>query len=297
MKEPTCSLSTNSAQKELQPHGTSEFPCAAYASTLGNLPADAVPWHWHEEIEVIFLQTGTMKLQIPGKEYYFHAGSLVILNANLLHYIIGHPHCQIQSLVFSPFLITGNSSTIFYKKYLHPLLSCTQFTFLHDTKPEHCRAFQNAFSAFEQQAFAFEFTVREQLTALLLSCFQTLEPQLYAVQPSKSTDTLRIEKMLEFIQSHYQEPIHLNEISQAANLGERECLRCFHRTIQESPIQYLLKYRLMQSASMLLAEPAASIADIALACGFDHPSYYAKQFRRFYQCSPKDYRKREPIQP
>ena len=96
--------------------------------------------------------------------------------------------------------------------------------------------------------------------------------------------------MLQYIQDFYAEPIPLTKIANAAGLSERECLRCFHRMIGGTPIQYLLKYRLMQSAAMLHAAPTACIAEISAACGFDNPSYFSKQFRRFYQCTPREYR-------
>ena len=104
-------------------------------------------------------------------------------------------------------------------------------------------------------------------------------------------DAVRMEKMLEFIQAHYPESITTAAIANAANLSERECLRCFQRVMRESPIQYLLKYRLMQSAGKLRSQPDASIAEISAQCGFDYPSYYSSQFRRFYLCSPREYRK------
>ena len=34
----------------------------------------------------------------------------------------------------------------------------------------------------------------------------------------------------------------------------------------------------------------ASIAEVSAACGFDSPSYFSKQFRRFYQRPPREYR-------
>ena len=98
--------------------------------------------------------------------------------------------------------------------------------------------------------------------------------------------------MMAFIHEHYAESITLNEIAASANIGEREALRCFKRSIGESPIQYLLKYRLMQSAHLLATEHQRSLSDIALACGFEAPSYYARQFKRFYQCTPREYRKK-----
>ena len=39
----TCGLNRNHAQKELQPHGTVEFPCAAYASRHTDVPWPCPP--------------------------------------------------------------------------------------------------------------------------------------------------------------------------------------------------------------------------------------------------------------
>ena len=89
-----------------------------------------------------------------------------------------------------------------------------------------------------------------------------MRPHLSAQTAEKHADTIRIEKMLQYIQDFYAEPIPLTKIANAAGLSERECLRCFHRMIGDTPIQYLLKYRLMQSAAMLHAAPTACIAEI-----------------------------------
>lgn len=286
----TCGLNRNHAQKELQPHGTVEFPCAAYASRHTDAPGDTIPWHWHEELEVIFVAADTLKLQIPGGEYLLQEGSLVVLNGNVLHSLSGHPAGALRSMVFSPFLITGGADTVFYKNYVRALLACPDFSVWQAEPGPDVKRFSAAFSAMETDAFAYEFTVRENLSQLLLHCYAQLLPRLSAQKPAKSADTVRIEQMLQYMQASYAEPIALADIAQAAGLSERECLRCFHRTISDSPVQYLLKYRLMQGAALLRASPAASIAEVSAACGFDSPSYFSKQFRRFYQRPPREYR-------
>ena len=286
----TCGLNRSHTQKELQPHGTIEFPCAAYASPHMDAPGDTIPWHWHEELEVIFVAAGTLKLQIPGGEYLLQEGSLVVLNGNVLHSLSGHPAGELRSMVFSPFLITGGTDTVFYKNYVRALLACPDFSVWQAEPGTDVKRFSAAFSAMETDAFAYEFTVRENLSQLLLHCYAQLLPRLSAQKPAKSADTVRIEQMLQYMQASYAEPITLADIAQAAGLSERECLRCFHRTIGDSPVQYLLKYRLMQGAALLRASPAASIAEVSAACGFDSPSYFSKQFRRFYQRPPREYR-------
>ena len=274
----------------MQPHGPVEFPCAAYASRHTDAPGDTIPWHWHEELEVIFVAAGTLKLQIPGGEYLLQEGSLVVLNGNVLHSLSGHPAGELRSMVFSPFLITGGTDTVFYKNYVRALLACPDFSVWQAEPGTDVKRFSAAFSAMETDAFAYEFTVRENLSQLLLHCYAQLLPRLSAQKPAKSADTVRIEQMLQYMQASYAEPITLADIAQAAGLSERECLRCFHRTIGDSPVQYLLKYRLMQGAVLLRASPAASIAEVSAACGFDSPSYFSKQFRRFYQRPPREYR-------
>ena len=56
-------------------------------------------------------------------------------------------------------------------------------------------------------------------------------------------------------------------------------------------MQYLLKYRVTRGAEMLRACPADTVAQVAAACGFDSPSNFSKNFRRFYGLAPKDYRR------
>ena len=131
----TCGLNRSHTQKELQPHGTIEFPCAAYASRHTDAPGDTIPWHWHEELEVIFVAAGTLKLQIPGGEYLLQEGSLVVLNSNVLHSLSGHPAGALRSMVFSPFLITGGADTVFYKNYVRALLACPDFFRLWQAEP------------------------------------------------------------------------------------------------------------------------------------------------------------------
>lgn len=287
-----CVLTTNHDLKELYPQGTLEFPCAAYESAHTDQPADIISWHWHEELEIIYIKKGTLKILIPSQEYVLSAGNLVILNSRVLHSVIGEPCGELQSFVFSSLLLTGSSTSAFSLKYLSPLISCSGFQLLPSTDPAVISAFHLAFDAMQNESFAYEFTVREQLSKIILSCFVQLKDELYLQNTAPNTDTLRIEKMLDYIQLHYTEALTLNKIAASVGLSERECLRCFKRTIKESPIQYLMKYRLMQSALLLRSKPSASIAEIANDCGFDHPSYYAQQFRRFYQCTPREYREK-----
>lgn len=285
-----CALNISPSQKELHPHGTIEFPCAAYHDTYTDHISDIIPWHWHEELEVIYIREGTLVLMVPSEEYTLHTGDLAVLNGNLLHLAKAAPRCELQSLVFSHLLLTGSSRSVFFQDYMKPLMDCPDFTVIRCGEEEGKEAFRCAFHAMEKEPFGYEFTVREKLSGILLACFLQMGQRIYRPKKEVNQDVLRLEKMFQYIELHYGENISLEQIAGAADIGERECLRCFKRTIGDSPMQYLLKYRLMQSAALLLYRPSLPVSEVAAACGFDYSSYYSKQFRRFYQCTPREYR-------
>ena len=291
-----CGLNINREQEEMQPHGTIAFPCAGYASRHGDRPGDQVPWHKHEEIELICVTQGRLDIRVPGRVCTLGQGELALINAGLLHFVGGAPSGELHSLVFSPLLITGRINSAFYEKYIGPLLGCAEFALWCTDDAASVDMFSQAFGALAEDAFAYEFTVREKLSAILLKCYLSMRKKISVENRSKGTDTLRIECMIEFIRTHFAESITLSNIARSADVSPRECQRCFERMIGESPIRYLLKYRLMQSASLLISLPTASVAQICASCGFDHPSYYSAQFGKYFGCTPGEYRKLTPSQ-
>ena len=289
-----CTLHQNQRLKELNPHGTLAFPCAGYSSVYTDNEENAIPWHWHEDLEIIYMAEGRMELKIPSRTFYIEEGDAFAINSNVLHYGIGADYCHLYSLVFNPLLISGSEDSVFARKYMHPLMSCNSFTaipLLRSERENMIHWFLNAFDAMRKEPPGFEFTVRENLSRICFSLAKEFEDTLKASNPASGSDALRIRKMLEFIHKNFSADISLSDIAKSADIGERECLRCFQKTIQLSPIQYLLKYRIMRGAEMLLYCPECSISEIAVSCGFDSPSNFSGTFKRFHNRTPREYRK------
>ena len=88
---------------------------------------------------------------------------------------------------------------------------------------------------------------------------------------------MRLRKMLLYIQEYYGEHLSLADLAKAANIGERECLRCFQKTLHTSPFRYLQEYRI-QAASNRLKNSELKIVDIALQCGFSSAKYFTARW-------------------
>lgn len=291
-----CTLNLNRENKELQPHGSLEFPCAGYDSEYTNQAGDVVPWHWHDELEIIYIEEGSLKVQLPGKTFLLEQGQGFAVNSNILHFASAPTYCNLHSLVFHPILVTGGDDSVFAKRYITPLIHCSAFDgclldHIFRDSTRCTEEFVKAFEAFSLERSGYEFAVREHLSSICLALYETYGHEIDLGSGEMDADSIRIQSMLDYIHRHYNENLDLSQIAKAADIGERECLRCFKRVIQTSPMQYLLKYRTTQGASMLLRNPGSSISDIASLCGFNSPSNFSQMFSRFFDCSPREYRK------
>jgi len=288
-----CGLNMNASGRELKVHGTMDFPCAGYLEIRGAAAGDAIPWHWHDDIEVIYVSSGTLDVHVPGSSYLLPPGGCLAIRPGVLHSAEARPKCKLRSLVFSPLLVTGSHDSVYAKKYLDPLLSDPAFhayEFDREKEAGPIHDFTEAFAALAHDAPDFEFTVRERLSSLCCFLARAYKRNPQAAPMGRGADDKRIQKMMDYIHEHYAEALSLDQIAATAAIGPRECLRCFKRTIQLSPLQYLLRCRVMHGAERLLSAPSDSIAEISIACGFDSPSNFSMLFKRLLGCTPREYR-------
>lgn len=289
----TCKLILDTGRRELEVRGTPMFPCGGY-----NVTGD-IPWHWHEEIEVVVVRSGTLHVSLTGMDFTLQKGEGAFINSNVLHsiQIVGDAGCTYNSFVFHANLISGATESVFEQRYVRPLLGCdilpgVTFYCEIEWQRQAVQCIREAYEAYDMEDFGYELLVRENLSHMWYLIVKNMQSVMEQQNQSESQDTVRIKVMLDFLHQHYTEPLELQQIAAAASISERECLRCFQKNIGMAPIQYLLKYRVSVSAR-LLADTDAPITEICNQIGFDSPSYFSKIFKRFMCSTPTIYRKRQ----
>ena len=76
---------TNQFQKELKQHGSEHFPFLVSYQKLSEYESGAFMWHWHPEIEITYVQTGSMCYKVNNLTYHLKEGDIVFNNSNALH--------------------------------------------------------------------------------------------------------------------------------------------------------------------------------------------------------------------
>lgn len=289
------SVITDRQDRELLEHGTPLFPAACYRD---NISEASVSWHWHEELEVLVVETGTARVSVSGTDRMVRQGEGFFFNTGVLHGIrpAGAEVCRLRSIVFHPRLVGGSVDSIIWQKYLEPLLSdpCRPwiyFTNLREWERDASAAIQEAWQACASETEGFEFTVRERLSRLIFLLAKNCPTTEKKPSEKALRDGERIKAMLQYIQAHYAEELTLARIARSAAVSENECLRCFRSMIGSTPIQYVKQVRI-QKAAELLASTDRKISEIGMECGFQEMSYFAKTFRELKGCTPGAFRRR-----
>ena len=91
--------------------------------------------------------------------------------------------------------------------------------------------------------------------------------------------------------NNYMEKITIEDVAKEVNLSQSHFMKYFKNTMGTSFIDYLNEYRLTM-ASRLLISSDSSILDIAAEVGFDNLSYFNRSFKKRFQQTPREYRKR-----
>lgn len=105
-----------------------------------------------------------------------------------------------------------------------------------------------------------------------------------------STTENTMYRVLHHINQHFQEDISIKELSSLFNMSESSLSHEFRKYSNKSVYEYVLYKRIIKAKELLLTD--LSLTQIALECGFNDYSNFLRVFKRFSNCSPKEYKNR-----
>lgn len=289
-----CQIVTNEQKRELVEHGTAAFPMACY---FDDLTREEVVWHWHDELELILVSEGAALVIAGSERYTVTEGNGIFINAGVLHaaWVEGTSNCRFHSIVFHPRLVGGGMDSVFWQKYLKPLLSDVSCSAVYydknvDWHKESLDALEYAWQTSVKEEEGYEFAAREKLSRMVYLLTEHLPKTANYTTDRSIRNEERMKNMLQFIHEHYTEELSTSQIAESAAISVSECLRCFHAMIGTTPIQYVKQYRI-QCAAELLKSTSMKVVDIGMQCGFQDMSYFSKTFKQMRGCTPQQYRK------
>ena len=120
--------------------------------------------------------------------------------------------------------------------------------------------------------------------------FDLLASSPLTLKISDSSYRREILLICDYIEKNIDHRITLSMLSENVNMSENYISRLFKAETGNNIVNYINQLK-MNHARPLLEDKNLSVRDVALALGFDEPSYFNKLFFRFFGLSPTGYRK------
>lgn len=248
-------------------------------------------WHYHPEIELVYVNGGSGKRHIGSHVSYYTNGTLILVGSNL-------PHCGFTDK------LTGNKSETvvqmkmdFLGKEFFEIPEMKKIQNLFDVAKGGIVFFgqskQELGAKMEHLAFQPNFdrlmSILEILNGLANTDeFRILNADGFSLE-AVLKDNDRINIVFNYVKNNFKEDITLNEISELASMTIPSFCRYFKKITNKTFVQFLNEYRLVH-ASKLLAEQPMTITEVCFESGFNNFSHFNRSFKEFTGQNPSSYR-------
>lgn len=286
MSKPTKPVSFDPNRPDFAPYG---LTCVHW------LPSPMRRPDHHNEIELNFLESGSVTYLLGGRKTVIDAGRLSVFWAAIPHQIIdfGRATSYFVATIPLQYFLQWRLPDHFAQ----PLLQGRVVS-----EPTRDRAVSDAqlFAHWEEdlqpagrlleQAVLLEMQAR----LLRLALGLPVEPKTPARRARLSlmpqSGLNKMEQMACYIAQNYTERLTVAQIGKFVGLHPNYAMNLFQKTFGTTLINYLTQHR-VSHAQRLLATTDESIADIAFSSGFNSLSRFNEAFRRACGDSPREYRR------
>ena len=247
--------------------------------------------HYHEDVELVSVKSGTMAYVVNGKTLMLHEGDTIFVNSNQIHYSmsVGEETAKYVICVIHPGILSASVKVemdAIKPITENPDLQYLRFRYIN----EYTRDIYNLMMQMpdiRHDAFA--------VTMHFFKIWEIIRKQSQALgreEPELMTDTHKqiFKSMMLYISQNYQSTVTLDAIANSASVSKSMCNNIFHKYVGESPVSYVMHFRARKVAEYLRSTDM-SLGQIAEKTGFNGVSYMSETFKKFFEASPRDYRK------
>ena len=277
---------------------TEEFEMPSYVDRTSlrlwyNTQAEDYAKHWHDALEIVIPLENTYGVALQEEPYSLEPGDILLIPPGELHAMQAPPSgsrfiflldlelfCQLKSflparsLLTKPALLTAASNPGIYERSISLFLEIARL-YWGDSPSRQLFIYGRMFTFFAL------------FTDNRLPGGGAARPS--AFRPADKTGR-RMAHLLEYLQTHYADPLTLDEAAERVGVSRYYFTRVFHQYTGQTFGDYLASLRI-RAAEDLLRDDAVPVAEIGARCGYASLSAFNRSFRKRKGCSPTAFRR------
>ncbi|MBZ9536439.1 AraC family transcriptional regulator [Cytobacillus oceanisediminis] len=259
-------------------------------------------YHSHDRYEIYYFHGGECKYLIGDRIYRLQEDDLIIMNGLTLHRAYPEPGIPYERSVieFSSEWLRPILNNLNVPELLSPFnqLSNTLFHIKDKEKSAEVKALikkmaEKLKSSKQENIVENRFQIGEltsMLMQLLFKVFELSKQQLENNSLAESDKNIHVKKMIEWIDTHFCEPITLDDIAHHLNISKYYMSRIFKDVTGYTIMQYIMSCRINRAKYLLEIHLDKSILEVSLESGFEDSSHFSRFFRKQMKLTPTEYR-------
>lgn len=240
-----------------------------------------IPSHWHNHVEILFLEHGSMEIQTEDKMFTLRSGDIFIVNSGSIH------QTQIRNkstllLLQIPYKMITNSlptiSSMFFKNY-HPVSK---------NSIELVQILQKLKETYLDKEFGYIFRFNSLLQQLLyiMTKDHSCEKLINTIS---SKQRQKLQKIIKYMTENYSDPLTVSEVSEILGYNPDYFCRFFKRYMGCTFLEYLNLIRLTHIHNDLL-QTDETVTVLQNRHGFTNYKVFSREFKKIYGVTPSKIR-------
>lgn len=255
-----------------------------------------VPWHFHPETEIIYIEKGSGTRFVGDHSEPFEEGDIGLIGPNLPHVWKSDPiyrekipglTAHVKVVHFHVTILTGSLAKLDEMKGINQLLYESQFGIKF-----YGTARKNIEIQIKELIQSSGIDKLLRLIKILDYMSKTDEKQLLVStgysRTSNSADYSRFDKVYQYMIDNFQKDVNLKTVSEIIGMTPTSFCRYFKKRTKKTFQTVLNEFRIGHACKLLI-EGKMNISGVAYESGFNNISNFNEQFRKIRGISPSHY--------
>jgi len=254
------------------------------------------PVHWHQELEIVYVLEGRMRIGINDELYALEAGDVLFVGSCELHHYEPNPQgCHKIILQLGITAFDAFSELIFGQRILTPHLRANASRDLDGEDVALREAFERHFATIHEEwrsrEIGHELVLKARISEIAALVVRRLPMEPYSAQErTKRLEQLdRLNKVLKYIETEYAGDLSLGSAADIAGFSPTYFSRFFKEATGSTFVDYVNAFR-ANVAKRLLADGDDSVTGVAYRAGFNSIETFNRVFKKIHGRAPSSFR-------
>ncbi len=263
-------------------------------------PSDFNDEHIHDFLELVYTRFGTINHKVDGYTYKATPGTLLFISPGQIHSFRSENECDFVNILIkqdfiSDYTVDNDSFYNIFRFFLTKpedklSVDSQMVKFKGDDAYEIKNIINFMLSASEKGKPGYATILNGYTHVVLTKLFDALNQKNPDANYPKSVFFEVFDSILDYIDKNYSEPISLSALATRCYFSPSYISREFKKISGVGIKEYLINKRITEAAKYL-TQTDLSVESIQSKVGFSDKTRFYKEFSRFYNCTPLEYRK------